>query len=129
MGLPGFFFRMFADKLILGAGMHRFEKAHLEGYRRAVLDPRRGPALEAAIDKVKSAGPYEIGGATRKQVPRGFDAGHQRAALLLHEGLWAGYEGKIPAEARSATFIDFCAAHYRAVFPLSRWLLTLQSDG
>jgi uncharacterized protein (TIGR02453 family) len=126
---PGFFFRMFADKLILGGGMHRFEKTHTDAYRRSVLDPRKGPALVAAIDKVKSAGAYEIGGATRKQVPRGFDAGHERASLLLHEGLWAGFEGKIPAEARSAAFVDFCAGHYRAVYPVSRWLLTLQSSG
>jgi uncharacterized protein (TIGR02453 family) len=126
---PGFFFRMFVDKLILGAGMHRFEKTHLESYRRAVLDPRKGSALAAALDTVKSAGAYEIGGATRKQVPRGFDAGHARAALLLHDGLWAGFEGKVPREARSAAFVDFCANHYRAVFPVNRWLLALQSGG
>lgn len=124
---PGYFFRMFANKLILGAGMHRFEKAHLEAYRQAVLDTRKGRALEAAIDKVKREGPYEIGGATRKKVPRGFDPEHERASLLLHEGLWAGHEGKVPAEARSESFVDFCVAHYRAVSPVSRWLLTLQS--
>jgi uncharacterized protein (TIGR02453 family) len=125
---PGFFFRMFGDKLILGAGMHRFEKTQLEAYRRAVLDRRQGAALEAAIAKVKRAGGrYELGGATRKQVPRGLDAGHPRAPLLLHEGLWASFEGKLPAEARSEAFVDFCAAHYRAVFPLSRWLSTLSS--
>ncbi len=124
---PGFFFRMFADKLILGAGMHRFEKAHLEAYRSAVLDPRKGVALVAAIDKIRKAGAYEVGGATRKKVPRGFDPGHQRAALLLHDGLWAGFEGKVPAEARSGAFVNFCAAHCRAVFPVSRWLLSMQN--
>lgn len=70
-----------------------------------------------------------IGGATRKQVPRGFDADHGRAPLLLHEGLWAGFEGKIPREARSAAFVDFCAEHCRAMFPVSRWLLGLQRAG
>jgi uncharacterized protein (TIGR02453 family) len=126
---PGFFFRMFADKLILGAGMHRFEKAHLEAYRRAVLNRRQGAALEAAIDEVKRAGPYEIGGATRKQVPRGFDPQHERAQLLLHEGLWAGLENPIPAEARSRAFVNVCIAHFRAVCPVSRWLRALTSRG
>ena len=34
---PGFFFRMYSDRLILGAGMHQLEKPQLE-----VVPPRRG---------------------------------------------------------------------------------------
>jgi uncharacterized protein (TIGR02453 family) len=120
---PGFFFRMFADRLMIGAGMHRFEKSLLDAYRKAVVAPRPGRALAAAIDEVRAAGHYEIGGASRKTVPRGFDADHERAPLLLHEGLWAGLETELGSEAKSARFVDFCAGHYRAMWPVARWTL------
>ncbi len=119
---PGCFFRMFHDRLILGAGMHGFEKQALDAYRAAVLDGKRGRALVGVIDAVRAAGPYAIGGATRKQVPRGFDAGHERAALLKHDGLYATYEARIPKEARTAKFVDFCAGHFAAMWPLARWI-------
>jgi uncharacterized protein (TIGR02453 family) len=120
---PGFYFRLTADSLYLGAGMHHFEKDLLDRYRAAVLDPKKGKALEKAIADVKAAGPYKMGAPTRKTVPRGFDAEHPRAALLLHEGLYADWEGKIPREARTAKFVDFCVAHFRGVAPISKWLV------
>lgn len=119
---PGFFFRMFPERLLLGAGMHGFGKPQLAAYRSAVLDGRKGRALEAALAEVRAAGGYEIGGATRKKVPRGFDPEHPRAALLLHEGLWAGLEEPVPPEARTAAFVEHTAAHFAALYPVSRWL-------
>ena len=53
----------------------------------------------------------------------------QRKGLLLHEGLWASFEGPIPASARTEDFVDFCAEHYRAVWPVSRWLLGVMPRG
>jgi hypothetical protein len=71
---------------------------------------------------VKKAGPYEVGGATRKTVPRGFDAAHPRAGLLLHEGLYAGLE--LPAaDATRAGFTDRALAHFAAAWPVGKWLL------
>ena len=64
-----------------------------------------------AIDEVKASGPYEIGGATRKTTPRGFDANHERAGLLLHEGLHAGLELPV-AEAFKDRFADRALAHF-----------------
>lgn len=118
---PGFFFRMSAKELMLGAGMHVFQKPALEAFRAAVLDDKRGKALEALIAKVEKAG-YEIGGATRKTVPRGLPADHPRAARLLHEGLHAGWRGPIPREAWTRKLVDFCLERFEAVAPVSRWL-------
>ncbi len=120
---PGFFFRMFADRLILGAGMHKFEKAQFDAYRNAAVDDRSGKALVKALAKVTAAGPYTIGQATRKTVPRGFDANHERAALLLHEGLTAEYDGAIDKSAGTTRFVDVCIGHFKAVWPVARWLL------
>jgi len=120
---PGFFFRLLPDRLILGAGMHRFEKDQLDAFRNSVVDARAGKAMEKAIADIRSAGPYEIGGATRKTVPRGFDADHPRAQYLLHEGLYAGFETGDTKVAETAGFVDFCTGHLKAMWPISKWLL------
>lgn len=121
---PGFWFRVTPERLMLGAGMHLFEKDLLERYRRAVVDPRRGPALQRAVDKLRAAG-YDIGGTAYKRVPSGFEAAHPRAGLLLHGGLYAGIDTKLPAEARGAKFPDLCFAHYKTMAPLQEWLVDL----
>jgi uncharacterized protein (TIGR02453 family) len=124
---PGFFLRMTADTLILGAGIHRFEKPQLEAFRRAVLDRKRGRALAAVLVQVieadEYAGDYVVGGATRQTVPRGFDPQHERAPLLRHEGLYATWEEPLPPEARQPAFVDFCEQHFRSLAPLSKWLM------
>jgi len=126
---PGFFFRMFHDRLLLGAGMHRFDKSPLDRYRRAVLADRTGRALAGLCDEVRAAG-YSIGGATRKTVPRGLDPAHPRAALLLHEGLWAERDVTISDEPRSPAFADSCASHWAACWPIARWIVrALATDG
>ena len=117
---PGFFFRMLSDRLILGAGMHRFEKAQLEKFRNAVLDQRAGKALAKTVREVSVAGPYEIGGATRKSVPRGLDTSHERAGFLLHEGLFASFEGKAgPRNARLRRFLRKAFSRNVAGFALA----------
>jgi hypothetical protein len=113
---------MFSDRLILGAGMHRFEKTNLDAFRRAVVDKRSGRALTKVLQGVRAGG-YEIGGSTRKTVPRGFDAADERGEFLLHEGLFATYEGKARPVVKTPDFIDFCVEHFRAMWPISRWLL------
>ena len=117
----GFFFRLTPDRLLLGAGMYRFEPPALARYRAAVLDGRKGAALAATVAEIRKAG-YDVGTELYKRVPAGVPADHPRAALLRHGGLHAGWEGKHPRELGSARIVDLCAKHYAAVAPLHRWL-------
>lgn len=126
---PGFFFRLFADRVIVGGGMHQFEKPLLDRYRQAVVAPRAGAALEKAIAAVAAAGPWTIGGASRKTVPRGFDPDHPRAALLRHEGLWAERTVATGKETRSAKFAADCLERFAETKPLVAWLLTNVAPG
>jgi hypothetical protein len=87
-----------------------------------VLASKSGKTLVAAIEEVRAAG-YQIGGASRSKVPRGFDPDHERADLLLHEGLWAELDRKVKDEPRRADFVEACAEHFRAAFPIAQWLL------
>ena len=119
----GFFFRLAADRLLLGAGMHRFEADALARYRAAVRDERRGAALTATVAKIRKAG-YEVGTESYKKVPSGVPADHPRAALLRHGGLHAGWEGEHPTVLGTSAFVDFVAKHFAAVAPVHRWLRT-----
>jgi uncharacterized protein (TIGR02453 family) len=118
---PGIFIRIAPDLVMVGVGMHGLTPPQLEVYRRAVVDGRKGAALVKAADAVQAAG-YEVGGATRKKVPRGFDPAHPRVQFLLHDALWAEFRGK-PAMAQTAEFVDACAEHAARMWPLGVWLL------
>jgi uncharacterized protein (TIGR02453 family) len=120
---PGFFFRMHADQLVVGAGMHRFDKQRLKAYRAAVLDDKRGKALESALEEVREAG-LTVPPPEGDKLPRGVPADHRRAELLRHEGLVAVQEGHVPAAARTHAFVQWCLERYRRGAPLHQWLLS-----
>ena len=121
---PGYWFRLTPERLILGAGMHRFERPVLERYREAVADSSRGAALRRAADKVAESG-YEVGGRRYKRLPAGYEVPPERSELLLHDGLYAGLETSVPDEAHTREFPDFCARRYRDLAPLVEWLAAL----
>ena len=119
---PGFYLRITPATIFIGSGMHALDGAMLDRFRRAILSEGPGRSLTKAIHAVKAAGPYEVGGATRKSVPRGFDTSHERAGLLLHEGLYAGLE--LPAaDALADGFADRAFKHFSATWPIGQWLL------
>ncbi len=119
---PGFFIRLTAEAVWLGAGMHHLEGDLLTRYRNAVVDDRAGDALVNAIAKVEAAGDYAIGSMPRKQVPRGYDKAHPRAHYLLWEGLPAMGRMSID-DALSPGFGDKALAHFTNTWPIAKWLL------
>ena len=120
---PGYWFRLTAKELILGAGMHMLDKPDLERYRTAVDADASGNELTKIVTKVERAG-YDLGGEHYKRVPAGFTPDHPREGLLRHSGVYVGTEMKVPAEARTAKFPAFCAGHYKKMAPLMDWLST-----
>lgn len=119
-GAPGFFFRLHPDGVLLGVGMHEFERDALARYRAAVVDDKQGAALARVVAGL-AKDDRALGAPTRTKVPRGFDAGHPRASLLLHEGLWA--EAQLTArDAAKPSFVDACLARWAAMWPLGKWL-------
>lgn len=119
---PGFWFRLTADGVHLGSGMHGFDKATLDSFRQSVIHPRSGRTL-VEITRGLKAGGYEIGGLTRKRPPAGFITEPDRSHFLLHEGLYAAT--RLPVEAAlSDGFADVVLAHFQATAPLNTWLAT-----
>ena len=124
---PGFWFSLGREGLHLGVGMHSLGKDQLDSFRQSVIHPRSGKALLAAIAKVKRAGDYEIGGKTRKLMPRGFTTDADRAEYLLYEGLYTSVH--LPAAAAAQPdFLDVVVKHYAACWPVGQWLLDEVSD-
>jgi uncharacterized protein (TIGR02453 family) len=119
---PGFWFSLSQTEVHLGVGMYGFEKEQLESFRQSVVHPRSGKALLAAVAKVEKAGDYEIGGKTRKLMPRGFEADADRAEYLLYEGLYTSFA--LPAATASEPdFAKVAAGHFKKMWPIGEWLL------
>jgi uncharacterized protein (TIGR02453 family) len=119
----GFWFRLAPSELILGSGMHHFDKAQLERYRQAVAD-RSGAVLQRDVERLRAAG-YELGGRRYKRQPAGFEAPAERAELLLHDGVYGWIQTPVPEETFDGRFPSFCANHYRRLAPLNEFLAPL----
>ncbi len=117
--LPGFFFRMYPHSVMLGAGMHGFDKNVLAAYREAA-GSSDGARLVSILSELSD---YDVGGQHYKRVPKGFDADHPRGDLLKHNAMHAGIEfSPLPAEAGSVEFVDFVADHFETLAPLLMWV-------
>ena len=97
------------------------DKPDLQRYRIAVDDAGSGADLARVVTKLQRAG-YDVGGERYKRVPSGYPPDHPRAALLRRDGVYAGLEMALPAEAATAKFPSFCAGHFKKVTPLVDWL-------
>jgi uncharacterized protein (TIGR02453 family) len=125
----GFYFHLEPPRLMLAAGIHVFPRTLLGVYRDAVVDPEHGSALVKAVKQVSARGPYEIGGRHYKRVPQGYDAAHENADFLLHNGLHATIEGDIPEELYTEGCLDYCFERFRDMAPIHDWLrIILERD-
>jgi uncharacterized protein (TIGR02453 family) len=121
---PGYFFRLRADRLLLGAGIHGFDARMLAAYRAAVVDDSTGRELEDAIATARAAG-ASVEGVGYKKVRAGLDPAHPRASLLLHDAMHASFDEPIPAAVSSPDLIDHCLGRFRPLTPLLAWVAGL----
>jgi uncharacterized protein (TIGR02453 family) len=122
MESSGYYVMMEPDSVMLGVGMYMFPKEFIKEYRDSVVHPRHGAALARAVQGILKKGNYGLGGEFYKKVPRGYPADHKNAGLLLHNGLWAGMEVKVPKEAHTPAFVDYCYRHFANLYPIHEWL-------
>jgi uncharacterized protein (TIGR02453 family) len=120
---PGFFFGMDPHGAALYGGMYGFPKPVLTAYQAAVANEKTGAELEAALESLRKAGVYEIGGERYKRVPRGYDADHARADLLRYKGLHVRSPQIEPSVLTTPELVEVCFEHCRAMAPLHHWLV------
>ncbi|RQV96743.1 DUF2461 domain-containing protein [bacterium] len=118
----GFYLQISPASLMLAAGLYIFPTPLLEVYREAVIHARHGDKLIKAIEQVKRHSDYKIGGEHYKKTPRGYEADHPNAKLLLHNGIYAYLETSHPKELHSAEFVDFCFEHFKNMAPIHQWI-------
>ncbi|MCE5250273.1 DUF2461 domain-containing protein [bacterium] len=125
MEASGYYFHIEPGTLMLGTGIYCFTKPQLDRYRDYVVHKKHGAELAQIIGSITSSGGCTLGGSHYKRVPRGFDPTHKNATLLLHNGLYAGIETKIPEELFSEELIDWCFERYSHMAPLHNWLMKI----
>ena len=109
--------------MFLGVGMHIFLKEMLKSYRDAVVDAKKGAALEKAIkDVTKKNSAYELGWIKYKQTPRGYDKDHPNADYLLYGGIGFHYKSEIPEEFYSEKLIGYTYRIFKDLSPIHFWL-------
>jgi len=126
MDCSGFYISIVPNKIMLGAGMYMFTKDALAAYRNAVVHEKHGPELAKMIKQMEKNG-FSVEGKHYKRVPRGFDAEHKNADLLLYNGLYAGKETKIPELFYTPEIVDYCVENFTKMAPLHNWLVSITS--
>jgi uncharacterized protein (DUF2461 family) len=84
-------FRFSLDGLRIGASWRYADSGRIALFRAAVAADGSGRALEDLVVSLAADG-HEILGDVMSRVPRGYPAGHPRAALLRHRSLIAARE-------------------------------------
>ena len=122
---PGYYFHLEPPTLMLGGGLYLFPRPLLERFRSTVADPEYGPELAAIVRKITARPGFTLGGEHFKRVPAGHDPDPEAEFLLRHNGLYAGWEGAIPAELHTPVLVDYCLERFKPMEPLHRWLVDL----
>ena len=78
------------------------------------------------IDDINKNPRYSLGGEHYKRIPAGYPSDHPNAGLLLHRGLYAGIEEKMPEELFSEKILDYCVKKYKPMIPLHKWLVSVE---
>jgi uncharacterized protein (TIGR02453 family) len=125
MECPGFYIHFDTEQVMLGAGVYLFSKPMLHSYRQSVVHPEHGKKLATLLDDIHIRKGYDIGGKHYKRVPRDYDAAHERAELLLHNGLYIGETEPASDVLFSSDLIKHCMEVFDILLPLHRWLVAL----
>jgi uncharacterized protein (TIGR02453 family) len=126
---PGFFVRLAADELVLGAGMTLFPPDLLLRYREAVDQPATGRELAGLLRRLETTG-GRVAGQRLRRVPRPFSTDHERGALLRQLGLRVerveSLPGAIPEAILGPVLPEMLVSGFARLEPVRRWLLRLE---
>jgi uncharacterized protein (TIGR02453 family) len=112
-----------ADGLMIGGGYYQLAKDQLVRYRAAVTDDPAGERLARIVADLVAAG-FELAGERLTRAPRGVDPRHPRVELLRHKGIAALKQYGTPAWLSTPAAAEHIARGWRAVAPLTGWLIT-----
>jgi uncharacterized protein (TIGR02453 family) len=110
------------DHELVGSGAYHLEPEQLVRWRKALLDPKQGAALDAIVAAAKARKSELHGHDTLVRVPRGFPPDHPRADLARMKGITIGFpaipRGLIHKPAFAAWLVDRATQ----AAPLCTWI-------
>ena len=118
----GCYVQLSAEGLLVGGGFHSHGSAQTARYRAAVDAPASGTALEAIVGGLRDKG-FAVRGASVKTAPRGFAKDHPRIDLLRMAELMVIREIGTPEWLATPRVVTEVAEAWRAVRPLSDWVV------
>jgi len=118
---PGFFVRLTADQLVLGAGITSFPAGMLERYRAAVDEPHAGRNLAGIVHRLERGG-WAVEGHWRRRVPAPYPPNHERADLLRRTGLRVARAERLPEAVHGPGLAPLIASGLARVSQFHRWL-------
>ena len=116
----GWYLRISAPGVIVGAGFYDAPADKLRELREVIASPR-GTELETILTPLTAAG-FELGGETVATVPRGYDKGHPRMALLRHKAIHVGRSYGFEPVIHTPQLLDAVRSDWAATRPLVEWL-------
>ena len=119
----GYYFHLEPKKFGVGGGMYVFSKEHLKKFRDTVSDPIKGKELDLIVKKITKKGVYSVNGKNYKKTPRGYDPDSKYSDYLLHDGIYAWYDGKNLSELSGENSIKLVYNMFRDMSPLHNWLV------
>jgi uncharacterized protein (TIGR02453 family) len=117
-----YFLRIAAGSVTMAGGAWGFDPKMMARYRKAVVDPKQGKALRAAIERVRKLGSYELSEPEYKRVPKGFDPEHPNADLLRYKSFFASTDVGLPDEIFGKRAVPFVIGHFKRLKPVQSWL-------
>lgn len=120
--VSGFFLRLTPEDVVIGVGAHRFDRARLDAYRRAVAHPRAGACLVDITKELARKG-FEVQGEHYARTPRGYDLSGERDRLIRFNALWADEQVSHPSILHTRRFLRWCTARWTKLAELHRWLI------
>jgi uncharacterized protein (TIGR02453 family) len=109
------------DDEFIGVGCYQFDATRLARWRKAVAG-KAGAALQTLIEQLRAAGYRVSGHDDAKRVPKGFDEGHPRAALLKMRGVTCVFPEVPKGLLHQPGLAEWLVTHGRATAPLVSWL-------
>ena len=120
----GWFFGLYPDRAVVGAGGFHFQGATLDAYRAAAADEAAGKALQAVLAKIARTG-HRVEGDQLKRVPAPYAADHPRGELIRRRSLNAWRDVDDPAVIAGQGLLPQVLETFAALTPLVRWLQAL----
>ncbi len=118
----GCYVQLSADGLAVGGGFHSHGSAQTARYRAAVDAPGSGIALETIVAGLRRKG-FAVQGAGVKTAPRGFAKDHPRIELLRMAEVMVIRELGAPDWLATRRVVSEVTKAWRAVRPLSDWVV------